>query len=132
MAYITTAEVTEIRNALKEDFGPDLKFSVKKHAHSSINVVIKKGNVDFSEIMRDRINGDTPGTVSVNHYHLHQYGKFAKLFEKIDKVIKTAPARAEGGREWLDKSDAMVDYFHTAFYYNISVGTWNKPYEYVA
>ena len=70
MAYITTAEVTEIRNALKEDFGPDLKFSVKKHAHSSIDVVIKKGNVDFSEIMRDRINGDTPGTVSVNHYHL--------------------------------------------------------------
>jgi len=52
--------------------------------------------------------------------------------EKIDKVIKKAPALAEGGREWYDRSDAMTDYFDTAFYYNISIGDYNKPYEKVA
>jgi len=131
MAYITTTEVREIRNALKEAF-PKLKFGVKKEHYSSVKVTIKKGNVDFSDIMRDKTNGETPGYADVNHYHLYQYGEHTALFEKIDNIIKKAPADAEGGREWYDKSDAMYDHFDTAFYYNISVGTWNKPYELVA
>ena len=72
------------------------------------------------------------GTADINHYHLGQYGSHQHLFSKIDNVIKKAPALAEGGREWYDRSDAMTDYFDTAFYYNISVGDWRKPYEYVA
>lgn len=131
MAYITTTEVREIRNALKEAF-PKLKFGVKKQHYSSVNVTIKKGNVDFSDIMQDRTNGETPGYADVNHYHLYQYGEHTALFEKIDKIIKTAPAKAEGGREWYDKSDAQYDHFDTAFYYNIKVGSWDKPYELAA
>ena len=79
MAYIRTEEVREIRNALKEAF-PNLKFGVKKQHHSSVAVTIKKGNVDFSDIMRDRTNGETPGYVDVNHYHLYQYGDHKALF----------------------------------------------------
>jgi len=131
MAYITTTEVREIRNALKEAF-PKLKFGVRSHAHSSVKVTIKKGNVDFSDIMRDRTNGETPGYADVNHYHLYQYGEHTSLFEKIDKIIKTAPAKAENGREWYDRSDAQYDHFDTAFYYSIGVGTWDKAYELVA
>ena len=125
MAYIRTEEVREIRNALKEQF-PNLKFSVKKQHYSSIKVSIKKGDIDFSDIMRDF------GYADINHYHLGQYGSHQHLLEKIDKVIKKAPALAEGGREWYDRSDAMTDYFDTAFYYNISIGDYNKPYEKVA
>ena len=127
MAYIRTEEVREIRNTLKEEFGPDLKFSVKKQHHSSVLVTIKKGNVDFSDIMRE---GDR-GYTQINQYHLGQYGRHAMLFDSIVDVIKTAPGKAEGGREWFDKSDAMVDYFHTAFYFNLEVGNFNKPYELV-
>ena len=126
MAYITTAEVREIRNALKEEFGPDLKFGVKKQHYSSVTVTIKKGNVDFSDIMRE---GDR-GYAQVNQYHTYQYGKHANLFDDIVDVIKKAPGKAEGGREWFDESDAMVDYFHTAFYFNLEVGNYSKPYEY--
>ncbi len=125
MAYIKTEEVREIRNALKEEFGPDLKFGVKKQHYSSVTVTIKKGNVDFSDIMRE---GDR--SISVNQYHLGQYGRHAMLFDSIVDVIKKAPGKAEGGREWYDESDAMVDYFNTAFYFNLEVGSWNKPYEY--
>ena len=32
--------------------------------------------------------------------------------------------------EWFDKSDAMTDYFHIAYYTNINAGQWNKPYVY--
>ena len=124
MAYIKTEEVREIRNALKEEFGPDLKFGVKKQHYSSVTVTIKKGNVDFSDIMCE---GDR--SISVNQYHLGQYGRHAMLFDSIVDVIKKAPGKAEGGREWYDESDAMVDYFNTAFYFNLEVGSWNKPYE---
>ena len=93
MAFIRTNEVRAIRNALKEAF-PKLKFGVRKHAHSSVNVTIKKGDVDFSDIMRE---GEA-GYASINHYHLYQYGEHKALFEKIDNIIKKAPADAEGGR----------------------------------
>ena len=126
MAYIRTEEVREIRNTLKEEFGPDLKFGVKKQHHSSVLVTIKKGNVDFSDIMRE---GDR-GYTQINQYHLGQYGRHAMLFDSIVDVIKKAPGKAENGREWYDESDAMTDYFNTAFYFNLEVGSWNKPYEY--
>ena len=32
------------------------------------------------------------------------------------------------GNKWYDKSDAMVDYFDTAYYVDINIGKWNKPY----
>jgi len=123
MAYIKTNEVKEIRKELKAQF-PNLKFSVRKQHHSSVTVSIMKGDVDFSDIMRD-----DEGYAQVNHYHFGNYDAHRELFEKIDQIIKTAPAKAEGGEAWFDESDSMVDYFHTAFYYSINVGQWDKPYQ---
>ena len=126
MAYIKTEEVSAIRNELKKRFGhTGLKFGVRKRHHSSVHVTIKAGPIDFSDIYRD---GDQ--YAQVNIYHLHMYGKHQPLFEEIEKIIKTAPALAEGGREWFDKSDAMTDYFHTAFYIDLDVGSYDKPYVY--
>jgi hypothetical protein len=31
--------------------------------------------------------------------------------------------------DWFDKSDAQVDYFHTAYYIDVNIGKWNKPYQ---
>jgi len=44
--------------------------------------------------------------------------------------MKTAPASIEGGRAWYDNSDAMTDYFDTAYYTNIRIGKWDKPYKF--
>ena len=30
---------------------------------------------------------------------------------------------------WFDKSDSMIDYFHTAFYISITIGTRDKSYK---
>jgi hypothetical protein len=32
---------------------------------------------------------------------------------------------------WYDNSDAMIDYFDTAYYVDINVGQWNKEYQVV-
>lgn len=123
MAFIKTEEVAQIRKELKEAF-PQLKFGVRKRHHSSVDVTIKAGTVDFSDILDDN------GYSQVNQYWLTEdrVGKHVKLFEKIIDIIKTAPAKVPGGRAWFDESDSMTDYFHTAFYFSINVGAWNKPY----
>jgi|TARA_B100000959_G_scaffold190559_1_gene199236 hypothetical protein len=130
MAYIKTEEVSAIRNELKKRFGhTGLKFGVKKQHHSSVHVTIKAGPIDFSDIYKDHY-GSGDHYAQVNVYHLSNYGQHQPFFEEVLKIIKTAPALAEGGREWFDKSDAMTDYFHTAFYINLNVGEYDKPYVY--
>ena len=42
--------------------------------------------------------------------------------------MKVAPA-LNGGKAWYDNSDAMTDYFDTAYYMHIEVGKWDKSYE---
>ena len=59
------------------------------------------------------------------------YGEHKDFFDAIHKIIKTAPIKGEGywkGKGWYDKSDAMTDYFDTAYYISMNVGEWNKPY----
>ena len=130
MAYIKTEEVSAIRNELKKRFGhTGLKFGVRKMHHSSVHVTIKAGPVDFSDLYKGHY-GSGDHYAQINVYHLDNYGKHQPLFEEILKIIKTAPALAEGGREWFDKSDAMTDYFHTAVYINLNVGEYDKPYVY--
>ena len=123
MSYISTEDVKKIRVALKNEFGKKLKFSVRKSPSChSVGVTIKSGTVDFSDIMRN-----TYDQVQVNHYHLQNYGVHKSLFEKIVEIIKTAPSK-----EWYNNSDAMIDYFDVAFYFDLNVGDWDKPYEKVA
>jgi len=129
MAYITKEEVASIRKELKAKF-PTTKFSVRKlDGGLSVNVSIMKGPHDFSEIV------DSDGYASVNEYHLDDYdadewyGDSTPMFAKVLDIIKTAPGKIEGGTEYFDKSDIMTDYFHVAYYYNIVIGSWDKPYE---
>ena len=100
MAYISTPEVAAIRKQLKDRF-PQLKFGVRKQHYSSVVITIKSGTVDFSDLL------DEHGYAQTNQYWLHRMGEHQELFEEIYKVIKTAPASIEGGREWFDDSDSM-------------------------
>ena len=132
MAYISTAEVKEIRSALKEEFGSQFKFSVSRRDRGlAVCVAIMAGDVDFSTLWAGKSETDYGyGHKDINRYHITEenYGEHADLFKRINKIIQSAPANAEGGREYFDESDAMTDYFHVAFYYDIHVGKWDRPY----
>jgi len=121
MAYITKDEIKSIREALKKEF-PNFRFSVKNRNHSTADIAIKSGPEDFSDILEGR------GHIGINTYYTKEfYPEKEGFFDKIVEIAKTAPA-VDGGKEWFDKSDSMTDYFHTAYYINVSVGEWNKPY----
>lgn len=136
MAYIDAGDVKKIRNALKGRFGPmGFKFSVRKGSGSlSVDVDIMQSPVKFhlnKEAAFRAHDGDyhakkvEQGRHGLNHFHLKNYENSGLLVEMLN-IIKMAP-----DRKWYDRSDAMVDYFDTAFYIHMGVGQWDKPCVYV-
>ena len=53
-------------------------------------------------------------------YHEHYNGQSLAFLSEVIPALKSA--------DWYDESDAMIDYFNTAYYFDINVGKWNKPY----
>ena len=137
MAYINAEEVKAIRNALKKKF-PEYKFSVTKdNGGLNVNVAIMEGPAFKAEEERYHQVWDKYVTVDLNEGH-HQinhvwckdhYPNNGKFFQQIVEIIKTAPYYAGVGDLWFDESDAMTDYFHTAYYFHIEVGKWDKAFK---
>ena len=116
MAYMNQDKKAKIAAKMKpvlRKYG--LKGSLSVHNHSSITLTIKSGPIDFG--------GDH---VQVNPYWLdsNYKGKALEALQEIKQAMLAA--------DYYDRSDAQVDYFDTAYYYNINVGRWNKPYEVTA
>jgi hypothetical protein len=121
MAYISAEDVKAIRTELKEAF-PKWKFGVRKSAGGlSVDVTIKQGTCSFE--------GKTHA--QVNEYWIDSHwtdAEDAMVLKKISEIMHNAPGRA-GGKVYFDHSDAMTDYFHTAFYTHLSIGQWDAPYQ---
>jgi hypothetical protein len=134
MAYISATEVKAIREQLKTRF-PEFKFGARKGAGSlSVDVTIKQGPVDFignyNETIDSRPGGLRGGSPADRYLQVNQFwfqdhftGRAQAVIAEVLRIIKTAP-----DRKWYDNSDAMTDYFDTAFYIHLSIGEWNKPY----
>ena len=132
MAYVNSQDVAQIRKELKEAF-PEFKFGVRKRDHMAVAVTVKSGPTNFSSIFDKDEYAKKRQYAQINPYHLESfYGEHAEFFGKIVDIIKTAPARGEGyhkGTGYYNNSDAMIDYFDTAYYFDINLGAWDKPYE---
>jgi hypothetical protein len=131
MAYVNSADVAQVRKELKEAF-PKFKFGVRKDNSMAIRVTIKSGPEDFTELFMDEY-AKKRQYAQINPYHIEKfYPIHAKFLNQVVDIIKTAPARGEGyhkGRGYYNNSDAMIDYFDTAFYFDLNIGAWDKPYE---
>lgn len=134
MAYITADEVKAIREQLKANL-PQFKFGVRKGSGSlSVDVTIKQGPVDFIQNYNETVaqrpgefRGGSPAekSLQINQFWFQEHftGQAKDTIETVLDIIKTAPSR-----KWYDKSDAMTDYFDTAYYIHLNVGEWNQPY----
>jgi hypothetical protein len=127
MAYITADDVAAIRKELKAAF-PKWKFGVRKGSGSlSVDVTIKQGTCSFE----DSFTNGNRRYAQVNQYYIPQH--FTDMEEqaalvKINEIMHNAPGRANPDRKFFDHSDAMTDYFHTAFYTHLSIGAWDADY----
>jgi hypothetical protein len=52
--------------------------------------------------------------------------KIAKFYDELVAAMKGVGSQSVA---WYNNSDIMIDYFDRAYYIDINVGQWNKPYE---
>jgi DNA repair protein RadC len=117
MAYISSAEVQQKRNQIKELFPAKQgwKFSITRRDHSCLDVTILKAPLN----LLDGAKGEERGYTQVNHFYLEGY-KHQEILQKIVNVCMHGN---------FDKSDLMADYHHVGFYFHLSIGDYNKPFE---
>ena len=139
MAYVTQEIITKARTALKalnKEYG--VKATLSGKGDSTLYLTIAEGPIDFisnycENVKTKRHQRDTEQVItwvtkeqniSVNQYYLDSSfsGIALEYLEKAKAIMHV---------DHWDKSDIQSDYFNCAYYVNISVGRWNKPYKFV-
>ena len=134
MAYMNQEKKATIAGQVKPIFKKyGIKATLAVRHHSTIVVNIQSGALDFignaNAVQQHRIDTGRDGRMITDQYldvnpywyQEHFTGKCKAFFDEVFKAIKSA--------DWYDESDAMTDYFNTAYYFDINVGRWNKPYQ---
>ena len=112
MAYMNSEKKAIIASNLKpilKKFGVKGTLSVRDH--SSIVLTLKSGKIDFGSA-RDQ----------VNPYWFHEH------YEGVAKEFLTEAFAALKSAGWYNNTRAEIDYFDIAYYVDVNVGKWNKPY----
>jgi hypothetical protein len=135
MAYMNQERKATITNSLKPILAKyGVKGSLSVRNHSSIVLTLKSGKIDFIA-NSNRVCGNdfyqvqrgfrpnTSGYDQVNPYWFQDH------YDGLAKEFLTEAFKALKSAGWYDRSDAMTDYFDTAYYVDINIGKWNKPYE---
>ena len=104
---------------------------------SAITCTLKSGSIDFiSEMAPQPTSAAWPGRVmetealrsrynfDVNSYWFHEHYTDGTAKNFIGEMMSALEAA-----DYYDRSDSSTDYFDTAYYYNLNVGNWNKPYD---
>jgi hypothetical protein len=134
MAYMNSERKAKIAANLKpvlKKYG--VKGSLRVRNHMAIVLTIKSGPIDFiancnevcgrSQFQR---NGGfrpiTQGYCDVNQFWFQEH------FDGVAKDFLTEAFAALKSADYYDRSDAMTDYFDTAYYFDLNIGTWQKPY----
>jgi hypothetical protein len=124
MAYISTEEVKAVRNLVKKNFPTKdgWKFRVYQRDHMSLKITVLKAPINLLE-------GEDESVLNRGYYTINRYyqdnnkSPKDKVLAKLDEIARS--------QDWFDKSDAMTDYFHTAYYYDVAVGDWENPFQFI-
>jgi len=99
-----------------------VKGTLAVRSHMTIVLTVKSGPLDFINDYSKPEDAKKFG-IQVNPYWFqdHFQGKSKQFLAEAFDALKAAG--------WYNNSDAMTDYFDTAYYYDIDIGKWNKPYQ---
>lgn len=138
MAYISQEDKAKIAAQIKpllKQYG--VKGSLSIQNHSTIVLTLKSGSIDFigNYIEADRnksyakkMSEDQVAYIrETNNIHVNTYW-FQEHFTGVAKEFLTNAIAALKSAGWYDNSDIMTDYFNTAYYFDINIGKWDKPY----
>lgn len=135
MAYMNQEkkkQIVEKAKPILKKYGMKATFKCSTH---SITCTLKSGSIDFiGNMNRERNDLLNPHKVDYEalryryHFAINQYwynehyvdGPAKNFIREMNDAFKAA--------DWYDRSDIQTDYFDTAYYYNLEVGSWGKPY----
>jgi hypothetical protein len=135
MAYMNQEKKQKIQNALKPILAQyGMKGTLKVRNHHAITLTLRQGPIDFIGDLAEGRQYGYIGTgfnkdkmrehyeLQVNQYWIdeHYTGKSLEFLKKVKDAMMAA--------DYYDNSDAQIDYFDTAYYYDIVIGSWDKPY----
>jgi hypothetical protein len=138
MAYMNQEKKAKIAPAVKAVLAKyKVKGTLAVRNRMTLVLNIKSGAIDFienyietdinsnhankmSQEKQDYIRNKSALDVNPYWYTEHFTGKTVKFLEEIFAALK--------GEDWYDNTDAQIDYFDTAYYVDVHVGQWDKPY----
>jgi len=121
----------KISNALKPILAKyGMKGTLKCRQHA-ISLTLRQGPIDFIGDLNESRNGRLGVAkdemrkhyeLQVNQYWIdeHYTGVSLEFLKQVNEAMQAA--------DYYDRSDAQIDYFDTAYYYDINIGAWDKPY----
>jgi len=124
MAYMSQEKKAKIAPKIKAILAKyKVKGSLSVRNHMTLCLTLKSGAIDFIANSNKVCGNDfyqvargfTPNTFQ-NHYD----GVALAFMKEVFAAMK--------GADWYDNSDAQTDYFDTAYYVDVNVGKWDKPY----
>tara|TARA_Y100001937_G_scaffold94460_1_gene128117 strand:- start:105 stop:500 length:396 start_codon:yes stop_codon:yes gene_type:complete len=128
MAYISQEDKKTLAPAIKAVFKKyGLKGSISIKNHMTLCANVSAGRLDL--IGAAAAVGDFR---SSGYYQGNAYGATNEKYKDINIDIFNfyeELKKAMRGALWFDKSDLMTDYHHTAYFMDINIGRWDKPYK---
>ena len=141
MAYMNQDKKAVIKTNLDKVLKPlGIKYSLRVDNHMAINCTIKSGGIDFmrnftettghkfDEHIRNHLQVNQFDEHIRNHLQVNQFW-YDEHFTGLAREIIGKTVDALKSADYYDRSDAQIDYFDTAYYIHLNVGSWDKPYE---
>lgn len=135
MAYMSQEKKQKIAPVVKSILKKyNVKGSLSVRNHSSLQLTVKSGVIDFFENFIDVYNkekdlrggfndrGIPAKYIQVNTYWYHEHftGKAKEFLKEVFTVMNNGNH---------DNSDIQTDYFDVGWYVRVGIGSWDKPYE---
>lgn len=135
MAYMNQDRKATIASNVKPILAKyGMKGTLSVRNHSTIVLKLTSGKIDFIgdlqpqrqfgyvdyQLNKDEMRKRYELDINPYWYQEHYTGESLAFLSELIPAMKSAG--------WFDKSDAQIDYFNTAYYFDINVGTWQKPY----
>ena len=120
------AKIVTAAKPVLAKYGMKATFRCTQH---SITCTLKSGSIDFIAEMnteRNPIDADrvrSQYNFEVNPYWFDEHYKDGTAKDFISEMVDALKMA-----DYYDRSDIQTDYFDTAYYYNLKVGAWDKPY----
>lgn len=124
MAYMNQAKKAVIKANLDKVLKPlGVKFSLRVRNNMAISCTIKSAPWDMLADRKQALSAFQKDHAQVNPYWFeeHYTGKTKDVIARALDALRSA--------DYYDNSDAMTDYFDTAYYYDLSIGDYSRPFE---